>query len=84
MDCTLRSLRSGNSIFLSRGYEYNDLNNQLNLRIKNEGASVKLKEKELGKWLGKYFYLTCLFCVILFIVIPLAIYVLSFIPIDYK
>jgi len=70
--------------FLSRGYEYNYLNNQLNLKINNEGVSVKLKEKELGKWLGKYFYLTCLFCVLFFIIIPVAIYVLSFIPIHYN
>ena len=70
--------------FLSRGYEYNDINNKLSLKIKNEGASVKTKEKELGGWSGKYFYLTCLFCVIFFIIIPIAIYVLSFIPIDYK
>ncbi|NLX64847.1 MAG: phospholipid carrier-dependent glycosyltransferase [Clostridiaceae bacterium] len=70
--------------FLSRGYEYNDFNNQLNIKINNSGASVKLKEKELGKWLGKYFYLTCLFCVLFFIVIPAAIYVLSFIPIHYN
>ena len=70
--------------FLSRGYEYNDINNKLSLKIKNEGASVKTKEKELGGWSGKYFYLTCLFCVIFFIIIPIVIYVLSFIPIDYK
>ncbi len=70
--------------FLSRGYEYNDINNQLNLKINDEGASRKLKSKELGGWLGKYFYLTCLLCIIFFIVIPIVIYVLSFIPIDYK
>ncbi len=70
--------------FLSRGYEYNDINNQLNLKIKNEGASKILKSKELGGWLGKFFYLTCLLCVIFFIITPIVIYVLSFIPIDYK
>ena len=70
--------------FLSRGYEYNDLNNQLNLRINNEGISRKIKSKELSGWLSKYFFLTCLFCIIFFIVIPITIYVLSFIPIDYK
>ena len=70
--------------FMSRGYEYNDINNQLNFKIRNEGAPQKIKAKELGGWLGKYFYLTCFFCVIFFIIIPAAIYVLSFIPIDYK
>jgi len=70
-------------LFLSRGYEYNDLNNQLNIKINNEEVSVKQKQKELGKWLGKYFYLTCLFCVLFFIIIPAAIYVLSYIPVSY-
>ncbi|MGI6085075.1 MAG: phospholipid carrier-dependent glycosyltransferase [Acetivibrionales bacterium] len=70
--------------FLSRGYEYNDFNNQLNLKINNEGISRKTKSKELSRWLGKYFYLTCLLCVIFFIIIPAAIYILSFIPINYK
>lgn len=70
--------------FLSRGYEFSDFNNQLNLKVINEGTSKEFKSKELRGWSGKYFYLTCLFCVIFFIVIPAAIYVLSFIPIDYK
>ncbi len=70
--------------FLSRGYEFNDINNQLKLRINDEDSSKKLKSKELKGWMGKHFYLTCLFCVIFFIIIPVCIYVLSFIPIDYK
>lgn len=70
--------------FFSRGYEYTDFNNEINLKINNEGASRKIKSKELNGWLGKYFYLTCMLCVIFFIIIPIAIYILSFIPIDYK
>ncbi|NLB79230.1 MAG: phospholipid carrier-dependent glycosyltransferase, partial [Clostridiaceae bacterium] len=70
--------------FISRGYEFNDINNQLKLKINDEDSSKKLKSKELKGWMGKHFYLTCLFCVIFFIIIPVCIYVLSFIPIDYK
>lgn len=70
--------------FLSRGYEYSEYNNRLNVRIQAEGGSKALKSKELGRWLNKYFYLTCVCCVVFFIVIPAAIYFLSFIPIDYR
>lgn len=70
--------------FMSRGYEYNAYNNLLNVQIKDESKPKGFKSKALGGWLGKYFYLTCLFCVLFFIIIPAAIYVLSFIPISYK
>ncbi len=69
--------------FMSRGYEYNAYNNLLNIQMKNETAEKDFKSRALGKWLGKYFYLTCLFCVLFFIIIPVGIYILSFIPIDY-
>lgn len=69
--------------FMSRGYEYNDYNNLLNIQIKSESTEKSFKSRALGKWLGKYFYLTCLLCVIFFILIPVGLYILSFIPIDY-
>ncbi len=70
--------------FMSRGYEYSAFNNQLNSRIMEENTPKEYKTKALGGWLGKYFYLTCLFCVLFFILIPVVIYILSFIPIDYQ
>lgn len=70
--------------FMSRGYEYNSYNNYLNIKIKTERHRKDYKSHEIGKWIGKYFYLTCLFCVLFFIIIPAAIYILSFIPIDYR
>lgn len=70
--------------FMSRGYEYSAFNNQLNIRIKEESTPKNYKSKALNGWLGKYFYLTCLFCILFFIVIPAVIYVLSFIPISYQ
>lgn len=68
--------------FMSRGYEYNEYNNHLNIVLKEQG-NIRLKSKKLGGWLGKHFYLTCFFCIIFFIIIPVAIYILSFIPIHY-
>ncbi len=70
--------------FLSRGYEYSEYNNHLNIILKEQGGSIKQKSSKLWGWTGKYFYLTCFFCIIFFIIIPVAIYILSFIPIDYK
>jgi len=70
--------------FMSRGYEYNSYNNLLNKQLKSDNAPKRLKTAGLNKWLLKYFYLTCLFCVLFFIIIPVAVYVLSFIPISYN
>lgn len=70
--------------FMSRGYEYSSYNNLINKQIKRGDVRRDHKARNLTKWLGKYFYLTCLACVIFFIVIPVAIYILSFIPIDYR
>ncbi|HHW22140.1 MAG TPA: phospholipid carrier-dependent glycosyltransferase [Clostridiaceae bacterium] len=69
--------------FMSRGYEFSGYNNHLNIVLK-EHRNFSQKSKKLGGWLGKYFYLTCLFCVIFFIIIPMVIYALSFIPISYN
>ncbi len=68
--------------FLSRGYEYSTYNNELNLRMKGEDHSFK--SNHLNAWLGKYFFLTCFACVFLFVIIPFALYALSFIPIHYN
>jgi dolichyl-phosphate-mannose-protein mannosyltransferase len=70
--------------FMSRGYEYNDYNNMLNSQVINENSPRDYKTKALGKWLNKYFYLICSVCVVFFILIPVIIYILSFMPIDYK
>jgi len=70
--------------FMSRGYEYSDYNNHLNIVLKEHGGSINQKPGKLNSWLGKYFYLTCLFCVLFFIIIPFAIYTLSFVPISYN
>ncbi|MCX7772695.1 MAG: phospholipid carrier-dependent glycosyltransferase, partial [Clostridia bacterium] len=70
--------------FMSRGYEFSEYNHEINLIIKNEPTKKDFKSKSMGKWLGKYFYLTGLFCIVFFIVIPVVIYVLSFIPIHYN
>lgn len=70
--------------FMSRGYEYNSYNNLLNKKIKTAIVSKNHKSAGLSKWLIKYFYSTCLFCVLFFIIIPVGIYVLSFIPISYN
>jgi len=70
--------------FMSRGYEYSKYNNLLNKQIKRADAGRDYKARNLTKWLGKYFYLTCLACVVFFIVIPAGIYILSYIPIDYR
>lgn len=70
--------------FMSRGYEYNDYNNLLNSKIRDENTPGEFKSRALGRWVNKYFYLTCLCCVLLFIIIPVGLYILSFIPIDYR
>lgn len=70
--------------FMSRGYEYNDYNNHLNVVLKEPGGSIRQKSEKIGGWLGRYFYLTCFFCIIFFIIIPVMIYVFSFIPIHYN
>lgn len=70
--------------FMSRGYEYSSYNNQLNIKLHTESETKDFKVRSLTGWLGKYFYLTCLFCILFFIIIPAGIYILSFIPIDYK
>lgn len=70
--------------FMSRGYEYNEYNNHLNVVLKEPGGSISQKSEKIGGWLGRYFYLTCFFCIIFFIIIPVAIYVLSFMPIHYN
>lgn len=70
--------------FMSRGYDYSSYNNQLNRKIKDGSLEPSRKAHHLTSYLGKYFYLTCLCCIVFFIAIPLAIYVLSFLPIHYN
>ena len=70
--------------FMSRGYEYSHYNNMLNKSIYAERQDGNYKSRAFGKWLGKYFYLTGVFCVLFFIIIPIGIYILSFIPIHYN
>ena len=70
--------------FMSRGYECNDYNNMLNMQMNNENIRYDFKSRLFGKWIVKYFYLTCLFCILFFIIVPASIYVLSFIPIHYN
>jgi hypothetical protein len=69
--------------FMSRGYELNDYNSLLNREISIDSTPKGFKSRSIAKWLGKYFYLTGLFCVLFFIIIPVIIYILSFIPIHY-
>lgn len=45
---------------------------------------IRYRKQDLRGWAGKYFWLTGIFCVFFFIIIPFAIYVLSFIPINYN
>ena len=50
----------------------------MNQKQVKPGSLKKLRRA----YAGKYFVLTCLFCVLFFIIIPAAIYTLSFIPIQ--
>lgn len=69
--------------FLSRGFEYESFNNALNRQIRNQSTlDYSEKSGKLTGFLGKYFYLTCLVCIIFFIVIPALIYVAAYIPIQ--
>lgn len=68
--------------FMSRGYEYSAYNHQLNLEMR--GLDKEYKTSRLNSWILKFFYLTCLVCIVLFIAVPFALYVVSFIPIQYN
>ncbi len=45
---------------------------------------ARYRKKELKGWATKYFWLTCVCCILFFIIIPFAVYVLSFAPINYN
>lgn len=68
--------------FISRGFEYREYNRKLNAAIRDNQSGGDDRYKSLNSYLGKYFYATCLFCILFFIIIPAVIYVCSFIPIE--
>jgi len=65
--------------FYSRTVEYREFKNRQN----RERLEPKEKVQGVGKWVVKYFYLTCLICIILFIVVPAAVYTLSYLPVPH-
>lgn len=68
--------------FASRVFEYHEYKRRLDQSIEQQQVSPDSRRRMLWRYIGKYFFLTCLFCVLFFIVIPAGIYVLSFIPIQ--
>lgn len=69
--------------FISQGFEYSEFSRAVNADIRDNQSSNGQYQSR-NSYLGKYFYATCLFCILFFIVIPAAIYVCSFIPIENK
>lgn len=65
--------------FLSRALEFRDFKNRQN----RERAGPQQKVQGIGGWVVKYFYLTCLICIILFIVVPAIVYTLSYLPVPH-
>lgn len=65
--------------FMSRAFEFRDFKNRQN----RERLDAQGKVKGVGKWINKYFYLTCLICLILFIVVPAIVYGLSYLPVPH-
>ncbi len=63
--------------FLSRVWEYKKLKRDLNREL----ASPKVKVKAIHGWLIRHLYLTCLLCMIFFILIPAVVYTLSYLPV---
>jgi len=68
--------------FASRIREYIEYKRRVGQAVEHGEISPDSRSKMLRKYVGKYFILTCLCCVVFFIIIPAGIYVLSFIPIQ--
>lgn len=68
--------------FASRIFEYADYNRWLDSEIEQKRIDPGSRKRLRRAWIGKYFVLTCLFCVLFFVIIPAALYTLSFIPIQ--
>ncbi|HOQ76536.1 MAG TPA: phospholipid carrier-dependent glycosyltransferase [Thermoclostridium sp.] len=68
--------------FASRIMEYIEYNRRLDQAVNQKQVKPGSLKKLRRAYAGKYFVLTCLFCVLFFIIIPAAIYTLSFIPIQ--
>ncbi|HOK43833.1 MAG TPA: hypothetical protein PLD49_09225, partial [Thermoclostridium caenicola] len=68
--------------FMSRIFEYMDYNRWLDKAVEQNQISSNDRPKLRRSYILKYWMGTCLFCVLFFIIIPAAIYTLSFIPIQ--
>lgn len=68
--------------FMSRIFEYIDYNRRLDAAAERGRIDPGSRPRLRRSYVLKYFFGTCLFCVLFFIIIPAAIYVLSFIPIQ--
>lgn len=63
--------------FMSRYLEFRDYRHMLRVeRLLEKDIKEKLKA-----WFMKYFVLTCAACLVLFIVLPITVYVLSYLPV---
>ena len=65
--------------FFSRTVEFREFKNRQN----RERLEAKEKIQGVGGWVVKYFYLTCLICIVLFIVVPAIVYSLSYLPVPH-
>jgi len=68
--------------FASRVQEYIEYRRRLDAAIAQKKESPDSRGKLLRAYVLKYFVLTCLFCVLFFIIIPATIYTLSYLPIQ--
>lgn len=68
--------------FMSRAYEYNQYSRMLSAEIRAGQAGEDSRYGKMNAYLGKYFFGTCFFCLIFFVIIPTAIYIASFYPIE--
>lgn len=68
--------------FASRVREYIEYNRRLDSAVEQNQIRPDSRKRLRWAYLGKYFFLTCLFCVLFFVIIPATIYTLSFIPIQ--
>jgi len=68
--------------FMSRIFEYRDYNRWLDEAVEQNRVAPDARPKLRRSYIMKYFFGTCLFCVLFFVIIPAAIYTLSFIPIQ--
>jgi len=65
--------------FYSRFSEFASFKNRLN----REQVTPQEKSRRIGGWVVKYFYLTCLACIVLLIVVPAIVYTLSYLPVPH-